>query len=103
MLQVGLVDEAWYLAHHPDVADAVRAGHFRSGEHHYVLHGILEGRLPRQPEVDAAWYLATYPDVAAAVRDGRLPARMSITSARVGGKGAGRRRRLSAGQRRRPN
>ena len=72
MLHVGLVDEAWYLAHHPDVADAVRAGHFRSGEHHYVVHGILEGRLPRQPEVDAAWYLATYPDVAAAVRDGRF-------------------------------
>jgi hypothetical protein len=71
MLHVGLVDEAWYLAHHPDVADAVRAGHFRSGEHHYVVHGILEGRLPSKPAVDEAWYLATYPDVASAVGCGR--------------------------------
>ena len=37
-----------------------------------MVHGILEGRLPRKPEFDEAWYLTTYPDVAAAVRDGRF-------------------------------
>ena len=40
------------------------------GEHHYVMHGILEGRLPRKPDFDEAWYLGAYPDIAAAVRDG---------------------------------
>jgi hypothetical protein len=72
MLKVGLVDEAWYLSLYPDVAGAVGAGHFGSAEHHYVVHGILEGRLPRKPDFDEAWYLATYADVAAAVRDGRV-------------------------------
>ena len=72
MANVGLVDEAWYLALYPDVAAAVEAGHFRSAEHHYVVSGILEGRLPRKPDFDEAWYLGAYPDVAAAVRDGRF-------------------------------
>ena len=72
MPNVGLVDEAWYLAHYPDVAAAIEAGHFRSAEHHYVVNGILEGRLPRKPDFDEAWYLGAYPDVAAAVRDGRF-------------------------------
>lgn len=72
MLNVGLVDEAWYLALYPDVAAAIEAGHFRSGEHHYVVQGILERRLPRKPDFDEAWYLGAYPDVAAAVRDGHL-------------------------------
>jgi hypothetical protein len=70
MLNAGLVDEAWYLAQYPDVARGVSAGHFRSGEHHYVACGILEGRLPRKPEFDEAWYLGAYPDVATAVRNG---------------------------------
>jgi hypothetical protein len=72
MPNVGLVDEAWYLALYPDIADAIEAGHFRSGEDHYVMHGILEGRLPRKPDFDEAWYLGAYPDVADAVRDGRV-------------------------------
>jgi serralysin len=46
MVNIGLVDEEWYLAHYPDVAGAVSAGQFRSGEHHYVAWGIMEGRLP---------------------------------------------------------
>jgi hypothetical protein len=70
-LNIGLVHEQWYLAQYPDVAEAVRAGKFRSGEHHYVAWGIMEGRLPRKPAVDEAWYLATYPDVASAVGCGR--------------------------------
>ena len=67
MLNVGLVDEDWYLAHYPDVATAVSAGEYRSGEHHYVGWGILEDRLPRKPQVDEAFYLDAYPDVVAAV------------------------------------
>ena len=71
-MKVGLVDEDWYLALYPEIAAAIEAGHFRSGEHHYVMYGILEGRLPRKPDFDEAWYLDAYPDIAAAVRDGRL-------------------------------
>ena len=72
MLNAGLVDEEWYLTHYPDVAGAVSAGQFRSGEHHYVAWGVLEGRMPRKPEFDEDWYLDAYPDVAAAVRSGRF-------------------------------
>ena len=71
MLNISLVDEEWYLEHYPDVAAAVSARQFRSGEHHYVTWGIMEGRLPRKPAVDEAWYLGSYPDVAAAVNRGQ--------------------------------
>jgi hypothetical protein len=37
-------DEEWYLAQNPDVADAVAAGAFLTGRHHYALHGRSEGR-----------------------------------------------------------
>ena len=66
----GIVDEEWYLSQYPDVVNAIKSGHFRSAEHHYIAYGIREGRLPKKPIVDEAWYLRTYPDVAVAVRDG---------------------------------
>ena len=37
-------DEGWYLSTYPDVNAAVRAGHYRSGFHHYELRGKSEGR-----------------------------------------------------------
>jgi len=38
--------EADYLALHPDVAAAVKAGTFKSGYDHYLNHGKAEGRPP---------------------------------------------------------
>ncbi|HUH59496.1 MAG TPA: methyltransferase domain-containing protein [Candidimonas sp.] len=40
-------DESSYLAAHPDVAEAVEAGHFASGLDHYNAHGRQEGRALR--------------------------------------------------------
>lgn len=37
-------DDSAYLAANPDVAAAIEAGDFRSGAHHYALHGQNEGR-----------------------------------------------------------
>ncbi|MDU0343594.1 rhamnan synthesis F family protein [Bosea rubneri] len=52
-----LVDEAWYLASYPDLADldgGVAA--------HYYRHGAAEGRDPN-PYFVTQWYLANRPDV----------------------------------------
>jgi hypothetical protein len=46
-------DEGYYLQMYPDVANAVRAGFFTSGAHHYVLHGKSEGRSYAQRMTDA--------------------------------------------------
>ncbi len=40
-------DETGYLMRYPDVAAAVVAGDFASGQQHYKLHGYREGRLAR--------------------------------------------------------
>jgi len=37
-------DEERYLAANPDVAEAVREGHFASGRQHFIDHGFAEGR-----------------------------------------------------------
>lgn len=95
----GLFDEERYRARYPDVADAVRAGAFRSGFHHFILYGVAEerGNLPgfgrlgldAQDEAalllhgpaslaidlwwyDEAFYLDTNPDVHQAVREGHF-------------------------------
>lgn len=39
-------NEAGYLAANPDVLEAVNNGDFKSGWHHYKLHGKSEGRDP---------------------------------------------------------
>ena len=46
-------DEGYYIQMYPDVANAVRAGFFTSGAHHYVLHGKSEGRSYAQVQVAA--------------------------------------------------
>ena len=53
-------DEAYYLAHNPDVAEAVRRGDWPSGQTHFYADGKRKGRRAA-PEVDAAWYLSAYP------------------------------------------
>jgi hypothetical protein len=37
-------NEELYLALHPDVAQAVRQGHFVSGKEHFLKYGKAEGR-----------------------------------------------------------
>jgi len=40
------IDEGWYLRRYPDVAEAVRAGTFKSAKDHFVNNGFFEGRMP---------------------------------------------------------
>ncbi len=54
-----LFEEAWYLAHNPDVAGAPMDPAL-----HYLLYGGLEGRDP-SPGFSSKWYLHAYPDVVA--------------------------------------
>ena len=42
-------DEVWYLRKYADVAAAVSAGRFGSGQEHYRLFGRAEGRQPTPP------------------------------------------------------
>ena len=53
-----LLDEKWYLATYPDVAEAGVDPIV-----HYLRHGAFEGRNPSR-DFDTNWYLAEYPDVA---------------------------------------
>jgi len=64
------VDEAWYLATNPAVADEVHAGTFNSGTAHFVSHGYYEGHMPFPMTVDETWYLAAFPDAAIAIDQG---------------------------------
>ena len=97
------LDETWYLARYPDVADAMRQGTLDSAREHYVATGYLEHRMPYLIEVDNDWYLAQYGDVDEAVqnriffsaqdhfeemgyREGRFPfANFSLRSRKVSG------------------
>ena len=65
-------EEKWYIAKYPDVAEAVRAGAFRSGRQHFIDVGYFEGRRPREFDVDETWYLKTYPDVAEGIGKGEI-------------------------------
>lgn len=69
-----LFNEAGYLAANPDVAAAVRAGLFVSGQSHYDAYGRIEGRpgTTGLSLFNEGFYLARYPDIAAAVRNGAL-------------------------------
>ncbi|HTW54499.1 MAG TPA: hypothetical protein VME45_21600 [Stellaceae bacterium] len=72
LLAVAAVDEAWYCATYPDVAQAIVKGVYKSAKEHFVLHGYLEGRFPYDMTVDEAWYLRAYADVAEGVKRGDL-------------------------------
>jgi hypothetical protein len=64
------VDDDWYLAQNPDIAQAIEAGTTKSAKQHFVAHGYFEGRLPFPIFVDERWYLQQNPDVAENVRKG---------------------------------
>ena len=66
------VDEGWYLAQYPHLAEALKAGEIKSARNHFSHSGYFEGRLPRAPEIDEAWYLAQYPDVAEGIARGEI-------------------------------
>jgi hypothetical protein len=72
LLRGAAFDEKWYLATHTDVAEAVKAGTFKSGRHHFIEVGYFEGRRPCDFEVDEKWYLETYPDVAEGISKGDI-------------------------------
>jgi hypothetical protein len=65
-------DETWYLSKNTDVAEAVAAGTFKSGRHHFIEVGYFEGRRPCDFEVDEKWYLESYPDVADNIGKGEI-------------------------------
>lgn len=64
------VDTEFYLAHSPDVAQAIERGEFTSAADHFRKVGFYEHRMPYAIEVDENWYLEHYPDIAQAVRAG---------------------------------
>ncbi len=66
------IDEDWYRATYPDVADAIKAGAYRSARQHFVDHGYFEGRRPFDLEIDEAWYLKKYPDIQQGVTEGAI-------------------------------
>jgi hypothetical protein len=66
------VDEAWYLAEYPDIAEAIRKGTVQSPRVHFVNDGYFEGRKPFPILVDERYYLAENTGVADFVRKGIL-------------------------------
>ncbi len=66
------VDEAWYCAQYPDIAEAIAAGQVEGVRQHFTDNGYFEGRLPFPLAVDEAWYLAENADVAAAIAGGEI-------------------------------
>ncbi len=72
LLQGIEVDEAWYLAQYPDVADAIRNGIVVSAQEHFLFDGYFEGRMPFPIPVDEAWYLEQNPGVAEYIASGEL-------------------------------
>jgi hypothetical protein len=70
LLTVVNVDEKWYLAQYPDVAEAIAQGKMPSARDHFVVNGYFEGRLPSLIAVDERFYLTKYPDVAESIRKG---------------------------------
>lgn len=62
-------DENFYLAEHPDVAEAVAKGMFTSGFQHFSKYGQFEGRNPSLL-FDNQLYLAQNTDVAEAAAKG---------------------------------
>jgi hypothetical protein len=72
LIEVTPVDENWYRASYPDVADAIEAGTYRDAKQHFVENGYIEGRRPFPMEVDEAWYLKAYPDLKAGIEQGLI-------------------------------
>ena len=72
LLQGVVVDEKWYLARYPDIADAIQQGLVPSAQLHFVNDGYFEGRQPFEIKVDERYYLTQNAGVADYVRRGLL-------------------------------
>src|SRR5580658_2659081 len=72
LLQSVEVDEAWYLAQYPGVAEGIRDGVVKSAKDHFIHNGYFEGRLPYPIKVDETWYLEQNPGIAEVIRTGKL-------------------------------
>jgi hypothetical protein len=72
MLRAVALDEDWYRRSYPDVAEAIKAGTYKSAKHHFVEEGYFEGRLPYEFSVDEHWYKSNYPDIADGIKAGVL-------------------------------
>jgi hypothetical protein len=64
------VDEVYYRATYPGVAQAIDRGDFPSAAAHFSEYGYSEARFPFPMPVDEAFYLARYPDVRALIDEG---------------------------------
>ena len=72
LLQDIEVDEVWYLAQYPDVAEAICNGLVLSAKAHFLSNGYFEGRMPFPITVDEAWYLEQNSGVAGHIASGEL-------------------------------
>ena len=57
------VDEDFYLATYPDVAEGIRNGIVADAQDHYIRFGYVEGRLPHLEGFDPLRYREAYPDL----------------------------------------
>ncbi len=72
LLEGVVVDEQWYLARYPDIAEAIGQGLVPSPQAHFVNDGYFEGRQPFEIKVDERYYLTHNSGVADYVRRGLL-------------------------------
>ena len=72
LLQGIRVDEDWYRARYPDVAQAIRDGTVPSAADHFLSDGYFEGRMPFPIEVDEAFYLNENPGLSEFIARGEL-------------------------------
>lgn len=66
------LDESWYLAQNPDVAEAIKKKEVKSALDHFAASGIFEGRLPRAYPLDERDYGQRHRDVAQSIEAGRI-------------------------------
>lgn len=65
-----LFDEAFYLEHHSDVAQALARGEIPSGWRHYEFAGRRERREVRIHDFDEKYYLGAYPQAVEDIESG---------------------------------
>jgi hypothetical protein len=73
LLSQVVVDEQWYLAQYPDVAEVIAQGTNTSATQHIIDNGDVENRLLFLIPVNGTWYFTNDPDAAASVRKGTEP------------------------------
>ncbi|HBN07951.1 MAG TPA: hypothetical protein DD435_04640 [Cyanobacteria bacterium UBA8530] len=75
-------DQAYYLAQHPEVAQAIADGKYQNALQHFAEVGYSEGfkaNAAGTKVFDEAAYLAANPGVAAVIADGRYPNALEVS------------------------